>query len=194
MANEDFDFATRLFADVGLERMVAWAEDFLKPLANRANLLAGLRSYFENDQNINVAAEALTIHHNSLRYRLTKVEELLSVNLKQPAAISWVSFWLSPPSTSPDSPRRSSRDPPGLGTSSPSAKSVLHEVSQTSGTDEHGDMGAAFGPSTDEVFGPIILVGRRFGLLDLGISTITRKHRGTQNRDVRSSQNDWSPW
>ncbi|MEU9329938.1 helix-turn-helix domain-containing protein [Streptomyces canus] len=90
MAYEDFDFATRLFADVGLERMVAWAEDFLKPLANRANLLAGLRSYFENDQNINVAAEALTIHHNPLRYRLTKVEELLSVNLKQPAAVSWV--------------------------------------------------------------------------------------------------------
>ncbi|MER8001023.1 helix-turn-helix domain-containing protein [Streptomyces sp. NPDC095613] len=90
MAYEDFDFATRLFADVGLDRMVAWAEDFLRPLADRENLLAGLRAYLEHDQNINVAAEALNIHHNSLRYRLTKVEELLTINLKQPAAISSV--------------------------------------------------------------------------------------------------------
>lgn len=90
MAYEDFDFATRLFADVGLDKMVAWAEQFLSPLASRDNLLAGLRAYFEHDQNINLAAETLNIHHNSLRYRLSKVEELLVINLKQPAAVSSV--------------------------------------------------------------------------------------------------------
>jgi len=88
MAYEDFDFATRLFADVGLDKMVAWAEDFLRPIADRENLLSGLRAYFEYDQNINLAAEALSIHHNSLRYRLGKVEEMLTINLKQPAAVS----------------------------------------------------------------------------------------------------------
>jgi sugar diacid utilization regulator len=88
MAYEDFDFATRLFSDVGMDRMVAWAEDFLKPLSGRDNLLVGLRAYFEHDQNINLAADALSMHHNSLRYRLGKVEELLTINLKQPAAIS----------------------------------------------------------------------------------------------------------
>jgi len=88
MAYEDFDFATRLFADVGLDKMVAWAEDFLRPLAGRENLVSGVRAYFEHDQNINLAAESLSIHHNSLRYRLGKVEELLSINLKQPAAVS----------------------------------------------------------------------------------------------------------
>jgi sugar diacid utilization regulator len=88
MAYEDFDFATRLFSDVGLDRMVAWAEEFLAPLADRENLLDGLRSYFEHDQNINLAADDLSLHHNSLRYRLTKVEELLGINLKQPAAVS----------------------------------------------------------------------------------------------------------
>ena len=90
MAYEDFDFATRLFADVGLDRMVEWAEDFLRPLADRESLMAGLRAYFESDQNINVAAESLSIHHNSLRYRLAKVEELLTINLKQPSAVSSV--------------------------------------------------------------------------------------------------------
>jgi DNA-binding PucR family transcriptional regulator len=88
MAYEGFDFATRLFADVGLDRMISWAEDFLRPVAGRENLMAGLRSYFENDQNINIAAEVLSIHHNSLRYRLAKVEELLGISLKQPAAVS----------------------------------------------------------------------------------------------------------
>jgi sugar diacid utilization regulator len=88
MAYEDFDFATRLFSDVGLDRMVAWAEDFLRPLVDRENLLDGLRAYFDHDQNINLAAESLSIHHNSLRYRLGKVEEALAINLKQPAAVS----------------------------------------------------------------------------------------------------------
>jgi sugar diacid utilization regulator len=88
MTYEDFDFATRLFADVGLDRMVEWAKDFLSPLADRETLMSGLRAYFESDQNINLAAESLNIHHNSLRYRLAKVEELLTINLKQPAAVS----------------------------------------------------------------------------------------------------------
>jgi sugar diacid utilization regulator len=88
MTYEDFDFATRLFADVGLDRMVEWANDFLSPLAERDTLMDGLRAYFEADQNINLAAESLNIHHNSLRYRLSKVEELLTINLKQPASVS----------------------------------------------------------------------------------------------------------
>lgn len=90
MSYEDFDFATRLFADVGLERMVGWAEDFLRPLHGRQNLIEGLQCFFEFDQNINLASEALSIHHNSLRYRLAKVEELLKINLRQPSAVSSV--------------------------------------------------------------------------------------------------------
>jgi sugar diacid utilization regulator len=121
MSYEDFDFAMRLFADVGLDRMVTWAEDFLRPLADRENLLAGLRSYFENDQNINVAADALKIHHNSLRYRLGKVEELLTINLKQPAAVSSVFLALTavdltrrPGALKPRSPRSQDRNPGGV--------------------------------------------------------------------------------
>lgn len=145
MAYEDFDFATRLFADVGLERMVAWAEDFLRPLEGRENLLAGLRTYFEHDQNINVAADALSIHHNSLRYRLTKVEELLNINLKQPAAVSSVFLALTaiditrqPGSLRPRTARSKDELPVG-------------EVGTTLGATDfgnrgHSDIGVAFGP------------------------------------------------
>lgn len=90
MSYEDFDFATRLFADVGLERMVSWADVFFKPIQDKERLVEALQRFFEFDQNINQAAEALNIHHNSLRYRLSKVEELLAINLRQPAAISSV--------------------------------------------------------------------------------------------------------
>jgi sugar diacid utilization regulator len=88
MSYEDFDFAARLFADVGLEKMAAWAEDFMRPLEGRELLLEGLERYFEHDQNINTAADSLNIHHNSLRYRIAQVASLLGINLKDPAGVS----------------------------------------------------------------------------------------------------------
>ena len=88
MTYEDFDFATRLFSDIGIDRMTSWARDFLAPLIDRDPLLDGLVAYFEHSQNMNAAAESLNIHHNSLRYRLSKVEEMLNLNLRDPAALS----------------------------------------------------------------------------------------------------------
>lgn len=90
MSYEDFDFATRLFSDVGAVRMTRWARDFLAPLDTRDPLLEGLRLYFQHGQNMNAAADALSIHHNSLRYRLAKAEELLQVNLRDPGAVASV--------------------------------------------------------------------------------------------------------
>lgn len=87
-AYEEFDYATRLFADVGLDRMGAWAGDFLAPIRDREALLEGLRAYFTHGQNINAAADSLGIHHNSVRYRLARVEEVLNINLRDPASLS----------------------------------------------------------------------------------------------------------
>ncbi|MGO1543218.1 MAG: PucR family transcriptional regulator [Gulosibacter sp.] len=85
---EQFDFATRLFANVGIDVMSDWSREYLGPLLERDQILIGLRQYFHHAQNIAAAADALGIHHNSLRYRLTKVEELLDVSLRDPAVIS----------------------------------------------------------------------------------------------------------
>jgi sugar diacid utilization regulator len=107
MTYEDFDFATRLFADVGLDKIAARAEEFLRPVAGREALAEGLRTYFEHGQNINAAADALNIHHNSLRYRLSKIEEVLNLNLKEPAAVASAFLALTaldlsqPPTTRP---------------------------------------------------------------------------------------------
>jgi hypothetical protein len=75
--------------------MIAWARDFLAPLEERPPLMEGLIAFFEQNQNMNAAANALSIHHNSLRYRLAKAEELLRLNLRDPAAISSLFLALS---------------------------------------------------------------------------------------------------
>lgn len=90
MCYDDFTFATRLFSDVGLDSMLAWADAFLEPLDRAGSLFESLRVYFEQHQNINAAAELLHVHHNSLRYRLAKTEELLKVSLRDPAAVASV--------------------------------------------------------------------------------------------------------
>jgi sugar diacid utilization regulator len=146
MAYEDFDFAIRLFADVGLETMVAWAHDFLRPLDGRDNLVAGLRAYFEHDQNINLAADALNLHHNSLRYRLAKVEELLTLNLKQPAAVSSVFLALTAIdlSASPRSstPRKSGQKVEGT------ADSDAPSTATAFSAPERATSGVVFGPES----------------------------------------------
>lgn len=88
MAYENFDFATSLFSDVGLDTMASRAQRYLSPILGREALVEGLQAYFDHGQNIMAAADDLNIHHNSLRYRVSKVEELLEVSLKEPAAIS----------------------------------------------------------------------------------------------------------
>jgi sugar diacid utilization regulator len=90
MAYEDFDFATALFSDVGLDEMARRAEAYLAPIGERNALIEGLRTYFEHGQNIIAAAAELDIHHNSLRYRISKIEEALGVNLKDAGDIASV--------------------------------------------------------------------------------------------------------
>ncbi len=68
--------------------MTVWANEFLRPVVERPALLEGLSTFFKHEQNMNTAAHALSIHHNSLRYRLAKVEEILSLSLRDPAALS----------------------------------------------------------------------------------------------------------
>ncbi|MEX0158708.1 MULTISPECIES: PucR family transcriptional regulator [unclassified Microbacterium] len=90
VAAKNFDFAFQLFSEVGLDRMIEWAQQFFTPLWEREPLLSGLQAYFAFDQNMNAAAAALGIHHNSLRYRISKAEEELNLSLRSPSSISSV--------------------------------------------------------------------------------------------------------
>ncbi|MFF3380600.1 hypothetical protein ACFYXF_47600 [Streptomyces sp. NPDC002680] len=169
MAYEDFDFATRLFADVGPERMMAWAEDFLNPLVNRDNLLAGLRAYFENDQNISDRPATELVPGQSLTGALRRVplspvdssgrarggSVIGALNARPPQAIT--------PALTGIQPRAPSQAPQRGGSTSD------HRCSHP-------------------------LVKQRLGSLELGIPMVTHTCRRAQYLGIRSSQNDRSPW
>jgi hypothetical protein len=90
VAFEEFDFATRLFADVGLTKLFRASREYLAPIIEKEPIFDALRQYFVYAQNANATADALGIHHNTLRYRLSKVEELMDIRLNDPSAIASV--------------------------------------------------------------------------------------------------------
>lgn len=90
VSSDDFDYALRLFSDVGLERLTEWARPMLAPILSKESLVLGVQAYFRHQQNVGAAADWLGIHHNSLRYRIARAEEALGISLRSPAALASV--------------------------------------------------------------------------------------------------------
>lgn len=149
MVFEDFDFATRLFSDVGLEKMAAWADDLLAPIREQQILMDGLRRYFEHDLNTIGAAKALNVHHNSLRYRLAKVEELLGLSLRDPAMISSLYLALTALDVSSDSvtPQPTTRARPSKRGGTAGLSSPGNAVNSATHRPVRGLPGVAMGPN-----------------------------------------------
>ncbi|SES27317.1 PucR family transcriptional regulator [Salipaludibacillus aurantiacus] len=52
-----------------------------------ADLIEALRAYIKNDLDLKKTSEAMHMHRNSVRYRLTKIEELLDIDLNDLSVI-----------------------------------------------------------------------------------------------------------
>lgn len=85
---DDFDLSSLLLADVGTDRVTPWAHDILKPLASNATLIETLEAYFAHDFDIMKTAASMHLHHNTLRYRLGRIETSLGQSLRNPATVS----------------------------------------------------------------------------------------------------------
>lgn len=92
---DDFDLGTRLLADVDRTDMSYWVDELLGPLRDRPILMEALTAYFEQNLDIMKAAKQLEIHHNTLRYRLVKIEESLGGPIQSPARIASLHLALS---------------------------------------------------------------------------------------------------
>ncbi|WP_309066248.1 PucR family transcriptional regulator [Microbacterium sp.] len=92
---DDFDLGTRLLADVDRTDMSYWVDELLAPLRERPMLMESLVAYFDQSLDIMKAAKQLDIHHNTMRYRLTKVEEALGGSIQSPARIASLHLALS---------------------------------------------------------------------------------------------------
>jgi hypothetical protein len=143
---EEFDFATRLFADIGLDTMAAWAAEYLAPLDGRDPFVVALTTYFASKQSVKVAARKLGIHQNSMRYRLAKVEELLRVDLADPAAVASIHLALTAMDLADPAAAISRAPVPRRGAE------VVHDADSPEAATRFdrplaSDFGAAFGPS-----------------------------------------------
>jgi purine catabolism regulator len=88
LAFEDFDLGTLLVSEAPTERIDPKIEELLAPLREHPLLHDAIVAYFEHEMDITRTAQALCLHPNTLRYRLGRLEQLLDVSLKQPAAIT----------------------------------------------------------------------------------------------------------
>ncbi|HWC87630.1 MAG TPA: helix-turn-helix domain-containing protein, partial [Solirubrobacteraceae bacterium] len=88
MTFEELDLATLALAQAGVRELVPKVDAVIAPLRDRPPLEETLRAYFEANLDVIAAAQALHLHHNSVRYRLSQVEKLLSVDLRSPATIA----------------------------------------------------------------------------------------------------------
>ena len=94
LAYEDFDLATLLLSEVPPEHIRPRVDELLAPLRANPPLLEALVEYFARDMDVNATAEAMHVHPNTLRYRLSRVEKLLGRSLRQPGTIAELSLAL----------------------------------------------------------------------------------------------------
>jgi purine catabolism regulator len=85
---DTFDLGTILVTGASEEWIRPKLDETLEALRENQHLYDALVSYFEFEMDVAAAAEALFLHTNSLRYRLSRIESLLGESLKNPATIA----------------------------------------------------------------------------------------------------------
>jgi purine catabolism regulator len=88
VAFEQFDLGTLLLSEASPERLEPKIAALVAVLRDHPQLHETLVAYFDHDLDVTATAAELHLHPNSLRYRLTKIEQLLGTSLKRPATIA----------------------------------------------------------------------------------------------------------
>jgi len=88
VAFEQFDLGTLLLSEAAPERLEPKIAALIATLREHSPLHEALVAYFDHDLDVGATAAELHLHPNSLRYRLTRVEQLLGCSLKRPATIA----------------------------------------------------------------------------------------------------------
>ena len=101
---DDFDLGTLVVSEAPDERIQPKVEQFIGVLRANPGLHEAVVSYFQHGMDAMRTAEAIHLHHNSLRYRLGRVEQLLGRSLKDPATIAslYIALVAAPPSAEAD--------------------------------------------------------------------------------------------
>ncbi|MDX6635845.1 MAG: hypothetical protein QOF06_2048, partial [Solirubrobacterales bacterium] len=95
VAFEDFDLATLAVTEAPPERLRPKVDELLDVLQSHPPLLEAVTAYFDHNLDVMRTAEAMHLHHNSLRYRLARVEDFIGQSLKDPSTIASLYIALS---------------------------------------------------------------------------------------------------
>lgn len=90
-----FDVTEMLISEVAEDRIRDKVARDLAPLRTKPELYETLAAFFEHDLDVVATARALHVHANTLRYRLSRVEQALGRSLKQPATIAMLHIALT---------------------------------------------------------------------------------------------------
>jgi purine catabolism regulator len=88
LAFEELDLGTLLLSQAAPERLEPKVAALVSALREHPPLHETLVAYFDHDLDVGATAAKLHLHPNSLRYRLTRIEQLLDCSLKRPATIA----------------------------------------------------------------------------------------------------------
>jgi DNA-binding PucR family transcriptional regulator len=96
---DDFDLGTLVVSEAPADRIQPKVDECLSVLRANPGLHAAVVAYFQQGMDVMKASEAMHLHHNSLRYRLTRVEHLMGRSLKDPATIAslYIALAAAPP-------------------------------------------------------------------------------------------------
>jgi hypothetical protein len=73
-----------LYSCVDTAEKQLYINEFLGPILNESELITTLRIYFENMGNHRSTAHAMSVHYNTVSYRITHIEQLTKKNLNNP--------------------------------------------------------------------------------------------------------------
>jgi PucR family transcriptional regulator, purine catabolism regulatory protein len=87
MRYDDLDLDMVLINELPLERLRPKIQRWLEPLQRNKLVYETLVQYFRNDFDVARTAQAMSLHHNSVRYRLLRAEEAIGAPLRSAATI-----------------------------------------------------------------------------------------------------------
>lgn len=85
---KDLGAPTAILAEVPLAPVRDRARPLLLAMGRQPGSIETLRSYFDHDLNITATAADLHLHPNSLRYRLSRIEDIVGASLRDPGTIA----------------------------------------------------------------------------------------------------------
>lgn len=100
------DLTAAILSEVPMEGLRGQAQSLIAALDSQPAGLDTLRTYFDYGLSMSAAAGALHLHQNSLRNRLSRIEEAIGVSLRDPSTITAVFLALRALQVEPGAPLR----------------------------------------------------------------------------------------